>query len=123
MKGAWIPMVHSSPSTSLMSIPAAPATELSEEGREIVEFYTKLRQELFPYIYSTARDARMAGLKPLIGSDMHTHQFMLGEAFLVAPVPEPGSLRQIQLPRGKWYDYWNGSAYEGGRLVEGLADL
>src|SRR5690625_7345250 len=65
----------------------------------------------------------MAGLKPLIGSDMHTHQFMLGEAFLVAPVPEPGCLRQIQLPRGKWYDYRNGSAYEGGRLVEGPADF
>src|SRR5690625_3774235 len=119
----WIRWVQFSAWNSLMYIPAEAAPELSEEGREIVEFYTKLRQELFPYIYSTARDARMAGLKPLIGSDMHTHQFMLGEAFLVAPVPEPGSLRQIQLPRGKWYDYWNGSAYGGGRLVEGPADF
>jgi alpha-glucosidase len=44
---------------------------------------------------------------------------MLGHALLVAPVVEPGvASREIYLPAGtRWFDFWSGEVFEGGRTV------
>ena len=43
---------------------------------------------------------------------------------LVAPVVEKGAAsRQVYLPRGVWYDFWNGERMEGGREITRKVDL
>jgi len=49
---------------------------------------------------------------------------MFGSAFLVNPITEPASTtRQLYLPQTKWYDFWTGSALEGGRAVSATTSL
>jgi alpha-D-xyloside xylohydrolase len=95
--------------------------------------YAKLRYRLLPYIYSHAYHATMTAL-PLMRAmvleytdDPITHdlddQYMFGDAFLVAPVYSPTNRRTVYLPAGKWYDYWNGSAYSGPAVLHIEPDL
>lgn len=119
----WIRWVQFSALNSIMYVPSDAAPELSERGEEIVEFYKNFRAELFPYIYGTSRAARMEGRKPVIGAPFYTDQFMLGGALLVAPVLDSNSVQQVQLPLGKWFDYWDGTEHEGGVQLEIESDL
>jgi alpha-D-xyloside xylohydrolase len=42
----------------------------------------------------------------------------------VNPVTEQGaSTRRMYLPQGKWYDFWRGTALEGGKFVDASAPL
>lgn len=51
-------------------------------------------------------------------------QFMYGPALLVNPVTEPSArTRELYLPRGRWYDFWDGTVMEGGRIIEAKAPL
>ena len=52
------------------------------------------------------------------------NQFMYGPAFLVSPVTEQGATtRRVYFPQAKWYDFWTGSATEGGRFADVAAPL
>jgi alpha-D-xyloside xylohydrolase len=51
-------------------------------------------------------------------------QFMFGPAFLVNPVTEPAaSTRWIYLPQARWYDFWTGTAIDGGHALDVAAPL
>lgn len=51
-------------------------------------------------------------------------QFMYGAAFLVNPVTEPSAItRELYSPDGKWYDFWEGTVVERGRVAEAKAPL
>jgi alpha-D-xyloside xylohydrolase len=52
-------------------------------------------------------------------------QYMLGKAFLVAPVTEQGQTKKsVYLPAGTaWYDYWTNRRYEGGQTIEADAPI
>ena len=41
-------------------------------------------------------------------------QFMNGPSFLVAPVVEDSTIKEVYLPEGDWYDYSNGKTVYGG---------
>lgn len=82
------------------------------------------RQRLLPYFETLAHVARRTGapyVRPLWWNDPEDRKlrgcgdaFLLGDALLVAPVMERGSVtRAIRLPRGRWYDTATGTAYEG----------
>lgn len=44
--------------------------------------------------------------------------FLLGDALLVCPVVEKGArARQVTLPKGHWYNFWNDTVIEGGKQV------
>jgi alpha-glucosidase len=46
------------------------------------------------------------------------YQFMNGQWLLVAPVyKSEGKRDSIYLPKGTWYDYWDGTALKGGRWL------
>lgn len=101
-----------------------------EAARKAIE----LKYTLLPYIYTCAHEAWETGL-PLMRAmflefpedrecrrtDM---QFMFGESLLVAPVVEKGArTREVYLPKGRWYDWYDGTVYEGGHYVTVPAPL
>jgi alpha-glucosidase len=94
------------------------------EALRIARRYLKLRTRLMPYLYTLAREASISGhplVRPLFwhfpddpAARGEQDSFLLGDRLLVAPVlePEAGS-REVRLPAGRWYDFWDGAVYEG----------
>jgi alpha-D-xyloside xylohydrolase len=104
------------------------------EAQKIVVQYDNLRYRMLPYIYSLAwkvTSEAYTPMRPLVmdfRQDVNAQnvgdQFMYGPAFLVNPVTEPGtSSRHLYLPSAKWYDFWTGTAAEGGKFVDVPAPL
>ncbi|MFF9279212.1 glycoside hydrolase family 31 protein [Streptomyces griseosporeus] len=82
------------------------------------------RRRLRPYFVTLAHLARRTGapyVRPVWWGTPEDRSlrdcedaFLLGDAFLVAPVLGPGADRRaVQLPRGRWYDTVTERAYEG----------
>lgn len=108
---------------------------LGEPAASINRMYLKLKSELLPYTYSIAYEA-VTG-KPMIramfleDANPYTlgtatkYQYMFGPYFLVAPIYQPTSSDEegndirngIYLPEGLWADYFDGTVYEGGNVV------
>jgi alpha-glucosidase len=105
-----------------------------EEATEINRRYLQLRNRLMPYIYTLAAQAHRTGtpvarslpieypFDPKSYGEQATYQYLLGEDLLVAPVFTDSDVRDgIYLPEGRWIDYWNGTVYEGGRVLDGYS--
>jgi len=104
------------------------------DAQSILVNFDRLRYRMLPYIYSlawkTTSDA-YTPMRPLVmdfRDDVRAQnigdQFMYGPAFLVSPVTEPAaSTRQVYLPSAKWYDFWTGSAIEGGQMINAITPL
>lgn len=94
------------------------------EAEMIFTKYDKLRYQLIPYIYTTAFQQYSTG-KPIMRAlvlehqeDYNTYgvedQYYFGDQMIVAPVLEKeAQTRTVYLPEGTWYDYWDGTAYQG----------
>ncbi len=94
----------------------------------------KLRQRLTPYFYTYLNEAYESGaplVRGMIYSDpddpnakgtLTQYQFMSGDSLLVAPVYSDTTTRNgIYLPKGKWIDYWTGSAHYGSKMLDEYA--
>ena len=101
---------------------------LGEPATSINRSYLKLKSMLLPYTYTYAHEAITR--KPLIRAmfldepNAYTmgkrtqYQFLYGPSILVAPIYEESEVRNgIYLPKGTWYDYFTGEAYEGGQVL------
>lgn len=108
---------------------------LGEPATSINRMYLKWKSELLPYSYSIAGES-VAGL-PMIRamflndynrftlSTATQYQYLYGPDFLVAPIYQNTKAdtlgndirNNIYLPKGTWIDYFNGNAYEGGRVI------
>ncbi|PWG79949.1 glycoside hydrolase family 31 protein [Pararcticibacter amylolyticus] len=94
----------------------------SEKDKQAFRFYDQLRYQLIPYIYSNALLAHESGMPmvrpmPLVYPEEErfansSRQFFFGENFLVGAFTD-----SIDLPRGKWIDFWSGKTVEGGRKI------
>ncbi|MGH9504622.1 MAG: glycoside hydrolase family 31 protein [Terriglobales bacterium] len=104
------------------------------DAQKILVSYDRLRYRMLPYIYSLAwmtTSESYTPMRPLVmdfRSDVRAQnigdQFMYGPAFLVNPVTEPdATTRRLYLPQSKWYDFWTGSAFAGGKTVDASAPL
>jgi alpha-glucosidase/alpha-D-xyloside xylohydrolase len=100
----------------------------------ICKKYLDLRYQLLPYIYSAARETHDTGIPMmralwLYYSDdrqaaARGDEYLWGRDMLVAPVTEKAAVaKRLYLPRGAWYDFWNGERIDGGREVEKRVDL
>jgi alpha-glucosidase len=90
--------------------------------------YARLRTQLYPYLAAAEREYDATGL-PLMRALALAYpgdpravaredEYLLGPDLLVAPVLEPGATqRRLYLPRGRWIDFWRGTAIDGGRDV------
>lgn len=92
------------------------------------QYYTQLRTALFPYIYSYAKESSTNGLpifRPLVLLNQNDptvygirHTWYFGNEFLMASMEtENQTIRNVYLPAGKWYNFWNGTTYIGGQNV------
>lgn len=90
--------------------------------------YSKLHTQLFPFIYSYAKEATVDGL-PIIRAPVLMNQtdtntyginqsFLFGNEFYVAPMNALNATsRGVYLPAGTWYDYWTQATYAGGQAI------
>src|SRR5262249_28265880 len=94
----------------------------------------ELRYRMLPYIYSAAAETHRTGLPMMRALWLHYpddpravergDEFLWGRDILVAPVTERGATsRDLYLPRGLWYDFWDGRKLEGGRTIARQVDL
>jgi alpha-glucosidase (family GH31 glycosyl hydrolase) len=96
--------------------------DVAGETVAIYRYWSKLHSELVPFFYSLAEEAYAGRATPImrpVGADPEAwagdYRFFLGDAFLVAPVIAAGGARDIALPAGRYYDYWDpaGDAIDG----------
>lgn len=104
----------------------------TDYGTSVQNTYKKvywLRESLVNKLYSSAVYSNKTGLpmmqamaiafpdeKETISVD---DQYLFCDDFLVNPVLDAGvTVRNVSLPQGKWYDFWNGAEIIGGQTVE-----
>ncbi len=98
---------------------------LPPEEKEAFRFYSQLRYDLIPYIYSTAINGTLTG-KSIVramalefpddrNTDDLTFQYMFGDHFLVGV-----SSDSVYLPKGNWIDFWTGEKIRGGKTVKSV---
>lgn len=96
---------------------------------ETLRPWLNLRYQLLPYNYTLAYQNSLTGMplmRPLFFSDENNaalidekNSYFWGDAFLVAPVTEPGAKTwPVQLPGGVWFDYFSGKRYAGSSKVD-----
>lgn len=108
---------------------AAEPWMFGEEAEKNSRAAIQLKYQLFPYIYTYAREAHDKGL-PLMRAllleypnDPETFktdgQFLFGKELLVAPVVKKGAVtKKVYLPEGEWIDFNNSKTiYEGEQWI------
>ncbi|KAF1303137.1 TIM-barrel domain-containing protein [Enterococcus sp. JM9B] len=96
---------------------------LDSKQYEAFRYYAALHDQLFPYIYSFARQGHDTGMPivramPLCYPDdenayQANRQYLLGDSLLVGCFTN-----KIYLPTGLWYNFWTNEAYKGEQWVE-----
>ncbi|MCC7536007.1 MAG: glycoside hydrolase family 31 protein [Deltaproteobacteria bacterium] len=87
-----------------------------DETVALYRYWATLHSQLVPFLYSLAREAQPRGepmIHPLGDPEdwPGDYRFMLGDAFLVAPILDESGRRDVELPdEGPWHDWWNRSA-------------
>jgi alpha-D-xyloside xylohydrolase len=98
--------------------------------------YARIHMDLFPYIYTHALKASETGVPivqamafafPEESSIWHMDnelQYCFGEDLLVSPVYSGHSeVWNVRLPSGNWRDFWDGSLFAGGEVIQVKADI
>ena len=115
-----------------------PATAIWQYGKAaepILAQWLRLRYSLIPYLYSLGRRTFETGAPFMRALFMDFpndpkvatigDQYMLGPAFLVAPVVDQGATsREVYLPAGSdWYDWWTDRKHAGGQTIRAEAPI
>ncbi len=101
-------------------------TSWSEEVQNHIKPFINLRYQLLPYNYTLAWKNSVTGMplaRPLFTQfanvpDTVEDQYMWGDNILVAPVLDKGIRnRNVYLPKGNWYDFWNHQFLQGDSTI------
>lgn len=114
---------------------AAEPWMFGEEAEKNSRVAIQLKYQLFPYLYTYAREAYDKGI-PIMRAllleypnDPETFktdgQFLFGKELLVAPVVKKGAVtKKVYLPEGEWIDFNNNkTVYEGEQWITCKAPL
>jgi alpha-glucosidase (family GH31 glycosyl hydrolase) len=117
--GAFSPILrmhsaHANPREGNMRMPWI----YGDAGVALMKRYFTLRTQLIPYLYTYTwlahRDATPL-LRPLYlpypqleEAYQHSHEYLLGDEMLVAPIVTPSGDETIYLPPGEWFDFFTG---------------
>ena len=99
-----------------------------EDNTALARKAIELRYQLLPYIYTAFYQYNKTGAPVIRSLFLYSQEdpaaigreeeFLFGGHLLVAPILEPGIEKvQVYLPKGRWYDYWNGALYEGKQMA------
>lgn len=109
---------------------------LAGEIMDTADYYTEecrklfaLRMSLLPYLYSAFAEYSRTGKPPIralvldypedMEARMVDDEYLFGDSMLVCPLTyEDGTSRKVYLPQGRWYNFFTGTAVEGGRTME-----
>ncbi|HAK46019.1 MAG TPA: alpha-xylosidase [Spirochaeta sp.] len=104
----------------------------SEEAIKVVSQFSRLKNQLMPYLYYSAFQSHTSGLpviRPMVMEFPQCRtsrnldlQYMLGSSLLVAPVFNEEGLAQYFLPKGNWVSLLSNNIYEGNTWVEETHD-
>jgi alpha-D-xyloside xylohydrolase len=107
--------------------------EFGDEAVAVVREFSRLRYRLIPYLEVCGREAEASGrpvLRPLLlefpddpiawRMDL---EYLLGPLLLVAPLFDEGDEREVYLPAGEWWDWWDDHVYHGPRMIRVSASL
>jgi alpha-D-xyloside xylohydrolase len=115
--------------------PGTAVWQYGNAAEPILAQWLRLRYSLIPYLYSLGRRTWENGAPFMRALFMDFpndpkvadigDQYMLGPAFLVAPVTEQGATsRDVYLPAGSdWYDWWTDRRYPGGQTIRADAPI
>ncbi len=102
--------------------------EYGEQTEEIFRKYLNLRYRLFSYIYTEAIECGRSSLPMLRAMALEYQndpacftiedQYLFGSSILVAPILDETGRRQIYLPAGNWFVYWDKSLLPGPAWIE-----
>ena len=98
-----------------------------------MRYWHKLREELRPYIYATAKKCVKENtpmMRPLFYQFPEDEkvlncddEYMFGEDYLVAPFMEENqSSRDVYLPEGIWKDFFTGEVFTGKQVIS-ISDM
>ncbi|WP_432711842.1 glycoside hydrolase family 31 protein [Pedobacter sp.] len=96
--------------------------------------YDLLRYRMIPYLYTEMYKQHTTGLPLMRALVLHNQddentyeigdQYMLGDQLMVSPVTTKGAVtRSIYLPKGHWFNYWDGKEYKGEQYIHVVAPL
>ncbi|MGB9857754.1 MAG: alpha-xylosidase [Dictyoglomaceae bacterium] len=107
--------------------------EFGIEAERIFKKFVYLRYSLLPYIYSNAilgKHSSSPIMRPLILefpqdylSSFIEDEYLLGKNILVAPIFTEENERNIYIPPGIWYDFWEKRPFEGSKAYNLVALL
>jgi alpha-D-xyloside xylohydrolase len=96
-----------------------------EESVDVLRHFTRLKNELFPYLFAAAHDAHERGWPVMRAMVLEypsdpaclylDRQYMLGDALLVAPVFSENGVVDYYLPKGRWTSLLENRVVEGGQ--------
>lgn len=100
----------------------------------IIREFLQLRYRMMPYFYTLSWEASQKGyapVRPVFWCDPEDSTlwdiddaFMLGDALMVCPVfEEGGTQRQVTLPKGHWYSFWDDAILTGKQQINLEAPL
>ena len=93
-----------------------------------IRYWHKLREKLRPYLWQTAQKCVKESkpmMRPLVyqwPDDPNVidcqDEYLLGDDLLVAPLLEEHAVsREVYLPQGMWFDFFDGTGYPGGQTI------
>ena len=98
-----------------------------DEATDVLRFFTKLKNSLMPYLWSTAYEAHEAGvpvMRPMFmefpddpACEYLDRQYMLGPSLLVAPVFSEDGTVTYYIPEGRWTRLLDDDCVVGPRWV------
>lgn len=100
-----------------------------KKTKDILRKYLKLRYQLLPYNYTLAYQNHLTGMplmRPLFFENENDlslidnkTSYLWGDVFYVTPIIDADvKTISVTLPKGVWFDYWNGNQYQGNQVVE-----
>jgi alpha-D-xyloside xylohydrolase len=104
-----------------------------EEAVDVVRYFARLKNRLFPYLYAAAAEARDLGWPVMRAMFLEFNedpacrhldrQYMLGSSLLVAPIFRQDGVVEYYVPHGTWTDFFTGEHVEGGQWKSGKFDF
>ncbi len=99
------------------------------EVSEMVRKWWHLRYALLPYLWEAGNQTMRSGMPVLRAMLLHypddptcwhiDDQYFLGEDFLVAPIFNSQSRRDVYIPEGSWVHFFSGTSITGPRWLKG----